>query len=150
MTGKADFTPEEWKTISEGPTSAGMVVLTSTHGGTFKETFAMAKAYTEAREQHGESELLDEIASHKPEADRTHYHSELEVKDAGLQHVRDAIALLESKATPEELEDYRKFVFAVAAKVANAHKEDGQSVSPQEKAAIDEIAGAMGTAAPQA
>ena len=30
----------------------------------------MAKAFTEARKQHGDSELLDEIAATKPEMDR--------------------------------------------------------------------------------
>ena len=55
MTGKADFTAVEWDAIAEGPTSAGMVVSTAKRGGTFRETFAMAKAYTEARKEHGES-----------------------------------------------------------------------------------------------
>ena len=75
MTAKADFTPEEWRVVLEGPPSAGMIVVTAQRGGTFRETIAMAKAYVEARKQHGESELLDEIVSAKPEIDHTRYRS---------------------------------------------------------------------------
>ena len=51
----------------------------------------MAKSYSEARKQHGESELLDEITSTKPQTDHTRYHSEQELKEGGLQHIRAAI-----------------------------------------------------------
>ena len=57
-------------------------------------------------------------------------------------------ALLESKATSTELEDYRRFVLAVADKVANAHREHGQSVSPDEEQAIQQISAALGTSPP--
>ena len=53
-------------------------------------TIAMAKAYVEARQQHGESELLDEIVAAKPERDHTHYHSPEELKRHALQHLRDS------------------------------------------------------------
>lgn len=143
MTGKADYTPEEWDLVLEGPPSAGMIVLTAQRGGTFRESIAMAKAYGEARQQHGESQLLDEIVSAKPEIDHTRYHSVDELKQHGLQRLRDAIELLGRKATPEEVEDYRRFVLSVADKVANAHREGGVAVSDAEHAAIDEISAAL-------
>ena len=62
MTTKADFTEEEWDRVLSGPPMAGMIVATADHGGMMRETFAMAKAYGEARKQHGKSELLDAIA----------------------------------------------------------------------------------------
>jgi hypothetical protein len=145
MTSKAAFSPEEWKAVLEGPPSAGMIVVTAARGGTIRESIAMSKAYVEARAQHGESELLDEIVAAKPEADHTRYHSAAELREHGLQHLRDAVALLESKATAGELDDYRRFVLVLASKVAEAHKEDGQSVSPAEAEAIQEITAALGT-----
>jgi hypothetical protein len=148
MTGKTDFTAEEWQIVLEGPPSAAMIVVTAQRGGTFRETIAIAKAYLEARKQHGESELLDEIASAKPEIDHTRYHSAEELKDDGLQHLRDAVELLERKATPEEVADYRRFVLSLAAEVATAHREGAESVSPAERAAIEEIAASLGAAAP--
>lgn len=144
MTGKADFTQEEWELLREGPSSAGLIVVTAQRGGTFRESFALAKAYAEARQQHGESQLLDEIVAEKPERDHTRYHSAEELKQGGLQHLRDAVALLERKATPEEVEDYRRFVLNLADKVAKAHKEGGDQVSDAEDAAIKEISASLG------
>ena len=146
MTTHADFTEEEWDTVREGPTSAGMIVTTAERGGTFRETFAMAKAYTEARQDHGASELLDEIVSHRPETDRTRAHSPEEMKEHALQRIRDAVALVDAKATPAELGDYRLFVVNLAKKVAAAKEEKGSEggVTPAEAAAITEIEGALG------
>jgi len=144
MTGKANFTPEEWELVLEGPPSAGMIVVTAQRGGTFRESIAMAKAYVEARRQHGESELLDEIVAAKPEIDHTRYHSVAELKQHGLQHLRDAVELLERKATPGEVEGYRRFVLTLADKVASAHREGGASVGDAERAAIAEISTSLG------
>lgn len=146
MTSKAAFSPEEWKVVVEGPPTAGMIVITAAHGGMWRETFAMSKAYVDTRAQHGESELLDEIVAAKPKVDRTRAHSPEELKDRGLGHLRDAMALLESKATAEECDDYRRFVLNLANKVAAAHREEGQDVSAPEAAAIEEITAALGTA----
>ncbi len=144
MTTKAAFAPEEWKMVLEGPPTAGMIVITAAHGGMFRETIAMSKAYVEARSQHGESELLDEIVAAKPKVDHTRYHSADELRDDGLGHLRDAMALLENKATAEECDDYRRFVLTLANKVAAAHREHGQQVSPAEAEAIQQITDALG------
>ena len=143
MTGKADFTEEEWELISEGPPSAGLIVVTAQRGGVFRETLAIPAAYVEARQLHGWSELLDEIVTARPERERTHFRSFDELKQNGLQHLAGAIALLEQKATAEEVAGYKRFVLAVADKVANAHREGGTSVSDAEQAAIGEIATAL-------
>jgi hypothetical protein len=153
MTGKADFTPEEWKLVAEGPPSAGMLVITAQRGGSIRESFSMAKAYTEARQEHGASQLLDEIVSAKPEVDRSRHASLEELKADFLQHLRDAVALLEQKATPEELDDYRRFVLTVANRAAEAHREgflgvSGERVSDAERQAISEIADALGAEPP--
>jgi hypothetical protein len=145
MTTKAAFAPEEWTVVLEGPSTAGMIVITAAHGGTFRETIAMSKAYTEARGEHGESELLDEIVAAKPKVDHTRYHSPEELRDNGLGHIRDAMALLESKATAEERDEYRHFVLTLANKVASAHREHGQDVSPAEAEAIQQVTAALGT-----
>ncbi|MFL5911558.1 MAG: hypothetical protein ACJ768_13415 [Gaiellaceae bacterium] len=147
MTGKADFTEEEWELLREAPTSAGMIVVTAQGGGTIRESFAMAKAWAEARQQHGESQLLDELVTDKPKVDRTRAHSVDELRQHGLGQLRDAAALIERKATPDELDGYRLFVLALADKVASAHREGDVSVSPAEHAAIDEISAALGSSA---
>jgi hypothetical protein len=146
MTTKAAFSPEEWKMVREGPPTAGMIVVTAARGGVFRETIAMSKAYAEARAQHGESELLDEIVSARPEVDHTRYHTPQELREGGLAHLRSAAGLVQAKGTAEELDDYRRFVIALANKVAAAHREAGQSVSPAESEAIGQITTALGAA----
>jgi hypothetical protein len=148
MTTKAAFSPEEWTVVLEGPPTAGMIVVTAARGGTIRETIAMSKAYAQARSQHGASELLDEIVAAKPQLDHTRYHSAQELREGGLARVRDAVALLGAKASPEEAEDYRHFVLSLADEVAAAHREEGQAVSPAEAEAIQQIAAALGTTAP--
>ena len=144
MTGKADFSAEEWETLTEAPATAGLVVITAQRGGVFRETLAIAKAYTEARQKHGQSTLLDELVASKPRMDRTRYHSPEELRQASLGHLRDAIGVLESKATPAEVSEFRQFVVTVAERVAHAHREDGVDVSPAEQAAIQEMTDALG------
>jgi hypothetical protein len=146
MTSQDAFTDEEWTLLCEGPTSAGLIVVTASRGGSFRETFAMSKAYAEARSEHGNSELLDAIVGSKPKLDRGHAHSPEELNAIALQHVRDAVALLAAKATTEELGDYRRFVVTLAEKVAHAHREHGEDVSPEEAVAIASIRTALGVA----
>jgi hypothetical protein len=147
MITKSDFSAEEWTLILEAPPIAGMIVVTAQRGGSFRESIAMAKAYVEARQQHGESELLDEIVAAKPERDHTHYRSPEELQQHGLQHLTDSVALLERKATAEEVDEYRRFVVNLAHKVAAAHREHGQDISDSEQAAINGITAALHPAA---
>jgi hypothetical protein len=148
MTSKSDFTPEEWKLILEAPPSAGMIVVTAQRGGSIRETIAMAKAYVEARQQHGNSELLDDIVAAKPERDHTHSHSIEDLKQQSLQHLRQSVALLQSKATPEEVDEYRRFIVTLSQHVAAAHREHGHDVSEAEQAAINDITEALNSPAP--
>jgi hypothetical protein len=147
MTTKDAFSPEEWKLVLEGPTSAGMLIVTASHGGSFRETFAMSKAYAEARAQHGESQLLDQIVATRPKTDHKIYHSPEELKSNELQHIRDAVALVEREGTPQEVEEYRRFILTLADKVASAHRESGQTVSPAEADAVQQIQSAVGVPA---
>jgi hypothetical protein len=145
MTAKTEFSDEEWKLIAEGPVTAGMIVLTAQRGGSFRETFAIAKAYKESREQHGESELLDELVSAKPEYDRHRYSTPELLREQGLQRIAQAAKQLGRKATPAELAAYRSFTLGFAEQVASAHREHGQQVSPAEQEALDAIRSSLGT-----
>jgi hypothetical protein len=152
MTTKADFNAEEWEQVLSAPPSAGLLVATAQRGGTFRETFSIAKAYTEARKQHGDSELLDEIVAAKPEMDHTRFHSAEELEQHVLQRIRDAVALVEQKATPAEAQQYGRFIADLAERVAEAHKEgflglSGERVSEAEREAIAKIKEAAGTSA---
>ncbi len=147
MTTEADFSEQEWELVREGPTSAGMIVITAQRGGTFRETISMAKAYAQARQQHGQSELLDAIVSAKPELDHSRYPSAEELKEHALARIRDAVALVGGKATAQELDEYKHFIVNLAEEVARAHREGGRDEDPvgdAERAAIAAIVTATG------
>jgi hypothetical protein len=153
MTAQADFTEQEWTTVLEGPTSAGLHVIIADRGGSVRETFQMAKAYGEVRKRAGESELLDSIVAAKPAVDKQRPKSPEEQKLHNLENIREAVALVEQKASAEELEQYRAFVVGLAERVAEARKEgfmgiSGERVSGDERTAVEEIAEALGTQAP--
>lgn len=144
MTGKADFTEQEWETVLEGPTSAGLIVSTAQRGGSFRESFSLAKAYAEARAATGASDLMDEIAQSKPKLDRARQGSAEDLREHHLGIIREAVSLLASKATPEELAEYRRFTLSLAERVARAKEESEEPVSEAERGAIDEISAALG------
>jgi len=154
MTKKADFNADEWSQILEGPPVAGMIVIAAERGGTMRETLQMGHAYRDARdaaEQIDEPELLDEIVSSAPELDPKQYGSPDELNSKGIEQLSEAVALLETKATSDEVDAYRGFVLAVAERVAHARKSGGflgfggTEVSEKEQDALDRIAAAMGT-----
>ena len=147
MTGKTAFSPDEWNIVLEGPPTAGLLVITASHGGTFRETIALSKAYVDARAQHGESELLDEIVAEKPRMEHGKFHTPEMLRDQGLGDLRYAASLVGDKASAEERDEYRRFVLTVANKVAQAHREQGQIVSPAEQQAIQDITTALGLTA---
>jgi hypothetical protein len=141
MTNKSDFTNEEWELVREGPPTAGMVAATAASGGSFRESWALAKAFAEARQHHGESEFLDALVAEKPHVKR--YGSPTELEQQGLQQLREAVTVLEQKGTSEELDAYRRFTLDVAERVAAAHKEGGTDVSTDEQAALERIEAAL-------
>lgn len=151
MTKKAEFNAEEWSNVVQAPLLAGLRVATAERGGTIRESLAMAKAYQAARERQGESELLDELVSSPPSLDPGM------AREAGgdvsafvTQRIRDAMALVEQKATPDEADAYRDFIVAIAEAVAGASKEGGflgvggKPVSDAEQTAIAELRALLG------
>ena len=149
MTKKADFNADEWSTIAEGPLLAGMRVITAARGGTIRESLAMGQTYAKARQQHGESELLDDLVSAPPSVDPNRVRAAGDLASASSERLREALRLLEENATPEEVDSYKRFVLAAAEAAAHAHKEGGfmgvggKQVSDEEQAALDEIAATL-------
>jgi hypothetical protein len=144
MTDKADFNAEEWSTLTEAPALVALRVIATERGGTLRESLSLGRAYAEARQAHG-GELLEAIVSSPPEIDRDKTKN-VEGLDARANAVlRDALALLGQKATPEETDAYGQFVIGVADTVAHAHREGGflgiggKEVSEREQAVLDDV-----------
>lgn len=143
MATKEDFSPEEWEAISDGPVYAGMMIITASRGGSFRETFSMSKTWAEARQRQGESELLDAVVAEKPKLEDKPG-SAIELHNAGVQMIQQAVAAIEAKS-PDELAAYRNFVTGLAERVAEAHEEHGEKISPGERSVLDEIIAALGS-----
>jgi hypothetical protein len=150
MTTKADFNAEEWQRIVEGPALAGLIVIASQRGGTLRESVQMAKTYSEVREQHGDSDLLGELVSTAPSVEQRQFENADQLRTEGSTRIREAVALLETKATPDEVDAYKRFALTVAERAAEATKSGGvlgiggERVSEAESTALDEIAATLG------
>ncbi len=150
MTKKAEFNAEEWETIVNAPPIAGMIVVAAEHGGSIRESLQVGKVYKEARQAHIGPELIDELLSTPPELEQGQFTDVTDLHQKGLQLLRDAVALLEGRATEDEIDSYRGFVMGIAERVAHAHKSGGilgiggQEVSENERLALEEIREAIG------
>ncbi len=145
MATKADFNAEEWSTVVEGPLLAGMRVVTAGRGGTIRESLAIGKVYSEARQAQRESELLDELVSAPPAVDPQRLQHAGDIAAASSDRLREALRLLYQKASATDADAYKGFVLAVAQAAAEAHKEGGfigiggKQISDQEQVVLDEL-----------
>jgi hypothetical protein len=152
MTTKAAFNAEEWSTVVAGPVYAGMRVISADRGGTFRESLAMGHVYEHARQNHAQSELIGELVKSPPSIDPDRVRAAGgDVAAVTSEQLRGAIEIVATKATPEESDDYKRFVMTVAQTVAAAHKEGGflgiggKQISDAENQALDEISTALGS-----
>jgi hypothetical protein len=150
VTSKADFNAEEWSTVVEGPVLAGMRVVAAHRGGTIRESLAVAKVYAAAREDQSDSELLDALVASPPAIDAQEIRARGgDIETVSSERLREALRIVRDKATPEEVEDYKRFVRVVAETAAKRHKEGGfigiggKEISPEEQAALDQIQGIL-------
>jgi len=142
MATKADFTDQEWETLEQGVTGAGLLVSLSDRAffDTFKEAGALAKHLVEARKT-GSSELVRELAQGRPSGFGIGTSPETLERET-LEALRSATTTLRAKA-PEEVEPYRQLVLEVAESVGRAAS-GGETA---ESEALDEIRSALAAAA---
>ena len=159
MTTQADFDAEEWQTVVAAPAIAGYIVSAAQRGDAAREVAVMAHTYVEAEKAqvyveaakgHPGFDLLGEVVARAPE-DVLHESSVRERPEVdGLERIRTAVALLEAKATPEEVDTYKRFAFDVAERVALAARSGdvlgigGELVSDAEHEALERVAEALG------
>jgi hypothetical protein len=152
MPGKADFNAEEWSQVLAGPPAAGLRVAMAERGGTLREALSIGRAYAEARQEHGSSELLEAIVAEQPVVDPSEFQGEADLPQALMQKLRSAVDTLQAKSTEAEVDAYKQFIVDLAQRVASAKKEGGvlgiggKDISDAEQAALDEIASTLNSA----
>jgi len=150
MATKSEFNAEEWERVTQAPALAALAVMAADRGGAIRESVALGKAYAEARRDESR-EFIQELVTSRPQLDPGTLGVPDELRTQLPQRIDEAVRLLEEKATPEEAQEYRRFILAVADVVAHAAKEGGvlgiggKEVSEREQVVLDELAGKLAT-----
>jgi hypothetical protein len=159
VSAKADYSKDEWELLMKAPMMAAMAVVAASPSGPIgivKEMFAVGKALLEGAEGTTNpliaAVMADVKAGNRPSMPTERPQDLAQVKGQALGACREAAALLARKA-PGEADGFKRWLLATAQRAAEAAKEGGVlgiggvSVSDAEKAALGEVAGALGVKA---
>jgi hypothetical protein len=160
MATKADFTADEWNQIRRAPFIAGLAVVAASPCGSFgvvKEMFAVGKMLTEVKMQGSSNDLVKAlIADFETGGPEQSAPAKLQgkgpdqVRSFAIEGCRQAAALIEKKAKPEEAQGFKQWLVSVGQKASEAAREggflgfEGTQVSDQEAAAVEELSMALG------
>lgn len=156
MTGKADFSEQEWTRLKRAPFVAGMAISLADPGGPIelvKETAATLKTVRDAAESGGRGELIDAVAQEVVAEARQRKNPLQDFRAKGalagqeiLEELAEANRVVSAKATPEEAGAFRDWLQTAAQEAANAAKEGGflgfraERVSEGEQRMLDKLA----------
>ena len=160
MTGKVDFTDEEWTRLKRAPFIAGMAISISDPGGPIelvKETAATLKTVAGAAEEGGgRGELVTAVAAEVAAETKARKNPLSDFKARGAlagQEILEELAavngIVSAKASPDDAEAYRAWLNDAAQEAANAAKEGGflgfhaVRVSEGEQRMLDKLAEAL-------
>ena len=159
MSGKADFSADEWDLLRSSPLMASLLVVAASPSGPVglvQESTAASKLVMQAAGT-AQTPLLKALAEDmvqtmtipRPPAGAT----PAQVQEAAAEILRRTSALLATKATPEEATEIKEWLAKIAQATAEAAKEGGflgiggTLVSDEEKVALATVHGALGLAA---
>jgi hypothetical protein len=158
MSVKDKFSPDEWKNLLKTPMLVSYAVAGSAPSKQedfVKEMAAVAEGVVEGEHRASKDSLLGtviaDIVANAEDEQRgpTEKLSVDQVKARALDTCRAVATALETKATPEEAYEYKRWVLVVAQKVAAAAKEGGflgfggEQINASEVATINEIGEAI-------
>ena len=157
MAAKADFSPDEWKSLIAAPSMVGLAISAASPNGPFgvvKEMFAVGMAMAEVIQKGSNNPLISALCEDiKARATRPEPPAGLrsadQIKQAALDHLKKVGALLKSKAAGDA-PGFSVWLNDIGTKVAEASNEGGlfgiggTRVSDAEKAMLADIRGALG------
>jgi hypothetical protein len=134
MLKKNDFSAADWTTLRDTPYLVGFsTVLAGSSGlATIKELIALSQGIIENQASNvalirdlttrdeveaAQDSLKQSFGEGKPSSDS--------VRQRTLEHVRSSINLLENRGSEGETGSYRRMLYGIAEKVANAAREGG-------------------------
>ncbi len=163
MSGKTDFTAEEWTAILAAPYLAGMlIVVADPNLGFFGELGALTQGMT-STVSGSQNDLLKAVAS---EAALRENQEAIKPRLEAFKQEKDPVALMDalqaevvraadivSSKSAEDGSAYRKWIIYLAERTAEGSKEGGflgisaVRVSEKETQALDQLRVALGVAA---
>jgi hypothetical protein len=163
MATKTDFTTDEWNQIRRAPFMAALAVVAASPSGPFgliKEMFAVSKMLAEVKTQGASNDLVKALVSELETGAREQSapaelqgKSPEQVKSLAIESLERITALIDKKASAEEVQGFKQWLIAVAHRVAEAAKEGGflgfggTQISDQEAATIKALSTALGVKA---
>jgi hypothetical protein len=154
------YTPQEMTTIAEAPMMVGMAVAMADMGivSTAIEATAMSKEVSGAAAKYPNNSIIQSVFSEaaiksgnikmeKPDIKSEDVQSGA-VVDKALAAVDAAVNVVSGKATPEEITEFKQFIYSCADAVANAagsglFGSGNPKVSDKEAAALAKIKTAL-------
>lgn len=162
MTTTESFTPEELKALAGSVMLSGMAVSMVDMGvvSTAIEANAMAQEIAGATRKYPTNSIIQALFSEESvKQARAQGNLKLEVKpeemqpdtavDTAIAKINEALVILNQKATPEETQEFKEFVYGAADRVANAAGSGlfgagNPKVSDKETAALAKLKAALG------
>jgi hypothetical protein len=156
MTDKSNFTPDEWKVLSESVMAAGIAVTAAEPSGLWgllKESFASGTELAKAKMDPGTNALIKAVvadfgtsegrsASRDALMEKFKGSKPAEIKDKCIETLHQTAAILDAKA-PADSSAFKGWLQQISQHVAEASKEGGVPVSEAEKATLTEISSAL-------
>lgn len=163
MAGKANFTPEEWKTLIESVTMAGIAVTAADPSGlwgSLKESLASARTVIGTGHDPSATELIHALAAEFETSEgraiaRDGLRTQLsgkrpaEMVAQSLEVIKQAAAIVSAKA-PGDAAAFKGWLQNISQAVAEASTEGGLlgfggvRVSEAEKATLSQISASLG------
>jgi hypothetical protein len=159
MSGKTDFTEEEWTRLKRSPFVAGMAISLSDPGGPIelvKETAATLRTVTGPAAQGDRGELVTAVAEEVAAEAKARKNPLSDFRAKGalagqeiLEELAAVNAIVSAKASPADAEAFRAWLKDAAQEAANAAKEGGVlgfhavRVSEGEQRMLDKLAEAL-------
>ena len=136
MLTKNDFTASEWATLRDTPSLVGFATLMAGASGlgTIKESMALAQGVIE--NQKSNFPLIRDLSSTaEMQASQGSMREKFgtpgskptpeSMRQLALEQARQSISILSGKASAEETDAWRRTIYGLAEKVANAAREGG-------------------------
>jgi hypothetical protein len=163
MSTVGNFTPDEWKVLSDTPVVVGKAMITTSHAGlvgSVEEVRTLTSSLQDLTKQKSSNPLLNALGNELQ--NKVNFIKDLgntiteefrsitkkpattDTRALALEAANDAASIL-SKASPEDAQAYKQFVLSTAQKVAQAAREgglvrfSGDKISPDEQKLLDDL-----------